>query len=84
MYLAIVAELARAAQPAIALTPAADPFTAMVTLTGHGQAVLYQELDAMALAPPVRWVGGCRIDPAAPHWRWDRQADRPVLHPAIL
>lgn len=84
MYLAIIADLARAAQPTITLAPATDPFTAAVTLTDAGRAVLDQGLDAVALAPPVRWVGGCRIDPAAPHWRWDRQADRPVLHPAIL
>jgi hypothetical protein len=42
-----------------------------LTLTEMGRAVLAAEVDWMDLGPPVRWLGGVKIDPAAAHWRWD-------------
>ena len=40
-----------------------------MTPTGHE--VLRGVIDWLSLHPPVRWVGGVRIDPSRPNWRWD-------------
>ncbi|HEY4250661.1 MAG TPA: DUF1835 domain-containing protein [Roseomonas sp.] len=45
-----------------------------LTITPLGRAVLAGEVDWLSLAPPVRWLGGVRIDGAAPGWRWDDAA----------
>ena len=36
-----------------------------------GQEVLRAVTDWLSLHPPVRWLGGVRIDPSTPNWRWD-------------
>ena len=33
--------------------------------------VLRGVTDWLSLHPPVRWLGGVRIDPSTPNWRWD-------------
>ncbi|NYZ12201.1 DUF1835 domain-containing protein [Azospirillum sp. RWY-5-1] len=50
-----------------------------LAITDAGRAVLAGRLDRMALDPPERWVGGVRIAPGGPVWRWDGEAGRPVL-----
>jgi hypothetical protein len=40
-------------------------------VTDLGRAVLRGERDWLSLKPPARWVGGVRIAPDAPVWRWD-------------
>ena len=50
-----------------------------LALTAAGQAILAGRLDLLALAPPVRWLGGVRLDPATPCWRWDPDRVAPVL-----
>ncbi len=45
-----------------------------LTITGLGRAVLAGEVDWLSLSPPDRWLGGVRICPALPCWRWDEPA----------
>ena len=40
-------------------------------LTEFGQRLLAGQEDWMATEPPVRWVGGVRIESGQPVWRWD-------------
>jgi hypothetical protein len=42
-----------------------------LTITQTGQEVLRAVTDWLSLHPPVRWLGGVRIDPSTPNWRWD-------------
>jgi len=50
-----------------------------LTITGLGRAVLAGEADWLSLSPPDRWLGGIRICPALPCWRWDEQAAMTVI-----
>lgn len=50
-----------------------------LALTVAGHAILAGRLDFLALAPPVRWLGGVRLDPTIPCWRWDAARTAPVL-----
>ena len=64
MLYAVLDEMARV-EPA--------PFRAedgLLSLTATGEALLAGRLDWLSLAPPERWVGGIRIAPGAPAWRW--------------
>jgi hypothetical protein len=45
-----------------------------LTITDLGRAVLARKVDWLSLSPPDRWLGGVRICPALPCWRWDEQA----------
>jgi hypothetical protein len=47
------------------------PFSDRLTITQTGREVLQGLTDWLSLNPPVRWVGGVRIDPSMPSWRWD-------------
>jgi hypothetical protein len=47
------------------------PFSDRLAITQTGRDVLRGKTDWLSLRPPVRWVGGVRIDPSAPNWRWD-------------
>lgn len=44
-----------------------------------GRAVLAGKVDWLSLSPPDRWLGGVRICPALPCWRWDEQAKMTVV-----
>ena len=46
----------------------------LLTVTPLGRAVLAGETDWLSLHPPVRWLGGVRIDGDAPCWRWNDDA----------
>jgi len=43
-----------------------------LSLTPSGVALLDGGLDWMSLDPPERWVGGVRIAPGGPVWRWSK------------
>ena len=45
-----------------------------LTITDTGLAVLAGRIDFLSLNPPVRYLGGVRIAPDPPVWRWDDQA----------
>jgi hypothetical protein len=52
-----------------------------MALAPTGERLLAGETDWLDLATTERWVGGVRIEPGRPGWRWNGAADRPVrLH----
>ncbi len=72
MFLHILDEMGRTT-PAVYQRSVLDPkrpFSDRLTVTQTGRDVLRGETDWLSLAPPVRWVGGVRIDPSRRHWRW--------------
>jgi hypothetical protein len=73
MFLHILNEMGRAT-PAVYERSALDPerpFSDRVVITPTGREVLSGNTDWLSLRPPLRWVGGVRIDPSTPNWRWD-------------
>jgi len=52
---------------------ARPPWTDVLTITDLGRAVLKGDVDFLSLRPPNRWVGGVRIGPGMPDWRWNEQ-----------
>jgi hypothetical protein len=73
MFLHILREMGRAT-PAVYERSVLDsdrPFSDRLTLTQTGREVLHGATAWLSLQPPIRWVGGVRIDPSAPNWRWD-------------
>jgi hypothetical protein len=79
MFLWVVESMARAAEPALALGPAETWPQRPLSLTEAGRDVLAGRRDYLSLGPPERWVGGVRILPGTPVWRWDEAARRAVL-----
>src|SRR5918994_2492759 len=47
------------------------PFSDRLAITQTGREVLQGVTDWLSLHPPLRWLGGVRIDPSTPNWRWD-------------
>jgi len=73
MFLHILDEMGRA-NAAVYERSVVDPerpFSDRLAITQTGREVLRGETDWLSLHPPVRWVGGVRIDPSARNWRWD-------------
>jgi hypothetical protein len=73
MFLHIVDQMGRA-HPAVYERSVLDPerpFSDRLTITQTGREVLQGTTDWLSLQPPVRWLGGVRIDPSTPTWRWD-------------
>jgi hypothetical protein len=73
MFLHILYQMGRA-QPAVYERSVLDPerpFTDRLAITPTGGEVLQGLTDWLSLNPPVRWLGGVRIDPSMPSWRWD-------------
>jgi hypothetical protein len=56
------------------------PWTDVLTITAAGCAVLAGERDFQSMRPPPRWVGGVRIGPDLPDWRWDESRREPILN----
>jgi len=84
MFLAVTEAMAKAREPVFTVTPesAGAPWPQWrPALTAAGRTVLAGAVDGLALDPPERWVGGVRIAPGQPHWRWDEAAGRPVPYP---
>jgi len=73
MFLHILDEMGRA-KPTVYERSALDPdrpFNDRLTITQTGREVLRGVTDWLSMQPPVRWLGGMRIDPSTPNWRWD-------------
>ncbi len=73
MFLHILNQMGRA-HPAVYKRSVQDPdrpFSDGLAITQTGRQVLEGVTDWLSLHPPVRWLGGVRIDPSTPNWRWD-------------
>lgn len=73
MFLHILNQMGRA-HPAVYERVAVDPegpFGDRLAITQTGREVLQGVTDWLSLQPPPRWLGGVRIDPSTPTWRWD-------------
>lgn len=85
MLWAILKDMLRAADPAFRIAPetreAGWP-RRRLEITPAGREVLAGRRDWLSCGPPERWVGGVRIRPGAPCWRWDEGTGRPVPDPA--
>src|SRR4030095_16218060 len=70
MFLHILNEMGRVDPPVYerAIVDADNPFRDRLTLTETRRAVLRGTTDWLSLQPPVRWVGGVRIDPTSSAW----------------
>jgi hypothetical protein len=68
----------RRANAAVYERSVVDPnrrFGDRLAITQTGREVLRGLTDWLSLHPPVRWVGGVRIDPSTPNWRWDEATE---------
>jgi hypothetical protein len=77
MFVYILDEMRRA-NAAVYERSVVDPnrrFGDRLAITQTGREVLRGLTDWLSLHPPVRWVGGVRIDPSTPNWRWDEAAE---------
>ncbi len=82
MFLHIVETMRRGSEQVFEISPetAAEPWPRRaLTITETGRKVLRGEQDWLALTPQDRWVGGIRIRPNAPAWRWDDDKAEAVL-----
>ena len=73
MFLHILNQMGRA-RPAVYERSVLDPerpFSDRLAITRTGREVLQGVTDWLSLQPPLRWLGGVRIDPSTPNWRWD-------------
>jgi uncharacterized protein DUF1835 len=73
MFLHILNEMGRA-RPAVYERSVVDPehsFSDRLVITETGRDVLRGATDWLSLQPPLRWVGGVRIDPPTRNWRWN-------------
>jgi hypothetical protein len=73
MFLHILGQMGRA-HPAVYERSVFDPdrpFSDRLAITQTGREVLHGATDWLSLHPAVRWLGGVRIDPSTPNWRWD-------------
>jgi hypothetical protein len=71
MLVSIVRAMRRASQSVF------DTEDQRLTITPLGLSVLAGEVDWLSLNPPERWLGGVRISPGEPSWRWDDGLGRP-------
>lgn len=73
MFHDILEGLKRAARPVLSAERDAEaPWPQeRLAITPAGRAVLAGQLDALALGPPARWVGGVHIATPGQAWRWD-------------
>ena len=78
----VVNDMLKASEPVIVRTPP-EPgqrwFAQRLAVTDLGLSVLRGARDWHSLNPPPRWVGGTRIAPGRPGWRWD-QANGTVVY----
>ncbi len=69
---ATLADLATGSDPLVTLEAREQPFGRWrVARTAAGAEVLAGRADRLARAPLDRWLGGVRLQPGAPLWRWD-------------
>ncbi len=84
MFLFILDSMKQASSPAFTAALDGDDRhwpQQWLALTPVGRAVLAGGRDWLSLSPPERWLGGVRIAPAQPCWRWDDGATAPKLIP---
>lgn len=83
MFRRIIDDMRRAAEPPFVGSAwdgeARDWPRERLTLTAAGRALLAGEVDWLCLGPPERWVGGVRVAPQAPGWRWDEATGSPIV-----
>lgn len=71
-YWEVLAALANAERPALYMDRKNNhPSTGQVALAEIGRSLWAGTTDWMSCKPAVRWLGGVRIDPNAPVWRFD-------------
>jgi hypothetical protein len=73
MFLHIVNQMGHS-NPAVYQRSVLDPerpFSDRLAITQTGRELLQGLTDWLSLQPPLRWVGGVRVDPSTPNWRWD-------------
>jgi len=51
----------------------------LLFITETGQSVVAGTQNWLTLNPPVRWLGGVKINTEQPCWCWDNKTERPVL-----
>ncbi len=81
LFWSILTAMAAAARPPFTVDPASadGPWPERrLVLTYDGEDVLDRRVDWLACRPPVRWLGGIAIDPAAACWRWSPKIEAPV------
>lgn len=80
-YLHILDDMERAAVRPFERTAAdaTQPFRDRLALTDDGRTMCRGERDWLGMHPPVRWVGGVRIEAPGPAWRWDEERKDVVL-----
>jgi hypothetical protein len=81
MFLHILNEMGRV-HPAVYERTALDPerpFSDRLAITQTGREVLQGVTDFLSLRPPVRWVGGVRVEPSTSNWRWDEAQEDVVM-----
>jgi hypothetical protein len=73
MFLHILNEMGRAHRAVFerSVVDPEEPFSDRLAITETGHEVLQGVTDWLSLQPPPRWLGGVRIDPSTPNWRWD-------------
>ena len=85
IMLGFILECMKATNPAVLVGAGVAPgepwYREVLTLTDTGGAVLSGKRDYLTLGPPVRFLGGATIDPAAANWRWDEARSALVLVP---
>jgi hypothetical protein len=82
MLASIVEAMKRASQPVFTTEFETEDrrwFKERLTVTALGRSVLAGQVDWLSLAPPERWLGGVRIRPDHPCWRWDDSRGITVL-----
>ena len=82
MFGSIVQAMKRVRQPVFTSLidePSGPWWREMLTITPLGRAVLAGTVDWLSLHPPERWVGGVRVSPEEPCWRWDDPSGRAIL-----
>jgi hypothetical protein len=74
--LATVETMARTNPPVLTIEPGDQPFPRTAAITRTGRKVLGGIVDYLSLAPIERWVGGIRIAPGQPAWRFDQATNK--------
>jgi hypothetical protein len=78
MLWTILREMARLPEAPLAIDGAGPWPQRAVSLTPTGERLLAGVLDFLSLSPPERWVGGVRIAPGEPAWRWSAERGAPI------
>ena len=81
MFWSVLRDMQSVSEPPYAVEPAtaSEPWPhRKLVLTETGKELLAGRLDWLSLGPKERWVGGVRIAPDTPGWRWHGDRGEPV------